>query len=102
MAQPDARQPSRIYRGTVDEVFSHRSEIPPDATVELKVFEKRPDKEPSAQNGSDQEKLHKKLAALIAEAENLESEPGKPLRDPLEMEWGAAVEEKYRKMGFKF
>ncbi len=43
MAQPEANQPSKIYRGTVDEVFSHRSEIPPDATVELKVFEDMPD-----------------------------------------------------------
>ena len=43
MAQLDARQPSRIYRGTVEEVFSHRSEIPPDATLELKVFEEKPE-----------------------------------------------------------
>ncbi|HZT41231.1 MAG TPA: hypothetical protein VFA07_03535 [Chthonomonadaceae bacterium] len=43
MAQSDARQPSRIYRGTVDEVFSHRSEIPPNATVELNVFEDKPE-----------------------------------------------------------
>lgn len=62
----------------------------------------RPEHESVAQNGSEQETLHKKLAVIIAEAENLESEPGKPLRDPLEAEWGAAVEEKYRKMGFKF
>jgi hypothetical protein len=45
MAQQDTRQPSRIYRGTVDEVFSHRNEIPPGATVELKVFEETPKEE---------------------------------------------------------
>jgi hypothetical protein len=39
MAQLDARQPSRVYRGTVDEVFSHRSEIPNNARLELRVFE---------------------------------------------------------------
>lgn len=39
MAQLDARQPNRIFRGTVDEVFSHRSEIPAGATVELRVVE---------------------------------------------------------------
>ena len=39
MAQLDAHQPSKIYRGTVEEVFSHRNEIPPGATLELKVFE---------------------------------------------------------------
>ena len=30
----------QVYRGTVDEVFSHRSEIPSGALVELKVVEK--------------------------------------------------------------
>ena len=43
MAQLDTRRPSKIFRGTVDEVFSHRSEIPPGATVELKVFEETPE-----------------------------------------------------------
>jgi len=28
-----------VYRGTVDEVFSHRGEIPDDAQLELKVYE---------------------------------------------------------------
>jgi hypothetical protein len=35
-------QPSRIYRGTVEEVFSHRYEIPDGATVELQVFDTGP------------------------------------------------------------
>ncbi len=39
MAHSDAHQPDRIYRGTVDEVFSHRHDIPPGAMLELKVFE---------------------------------------------------------------
>ena len=38
MAVPNTERPNRIYRGTVDEVFSHRGEIPDGATVELKVF----------------------------------------------------------------
>ena len=42
MAQVDAHRPSKIYRGTVDEVFSHRNEIPPGATVELKVVDDKP------------------------------------------------------------
>ena len=41
MAQLQTELPSKIYRGTVDEVFSHRSEIPTGATVELKIFEPR-------------------------------------------------------------
>ena len=39
MAQLDVHQPSKTFRGTIDEVLSHRSEIPAGATVELKVFE---------------------------------------------------------------
>lgn len=42
MAQLDTPQPSKIYRGTIDEVFSHRSEIPTGAIVERKVFEEKP------------------------------------------------------------
>ncbi len=50
MAQLDSHQPSKIYRGTVDEVFSHRNEIPPGATLELKVFEEAPQAKDSEQN----------------------------------------------------
>ena len=42
MTQLDIHQASKIYRGTIDEVFSHRNEIPASATVELKVFEEQP------------------------------------------------------------
>lgn len=38
MTQIQTEQPSKIFRGTVDEVFSRRGEIPSDATVELKIF----------------------------------------------------------------
>ena len=43
MAQLDIHQVSKIYRGTIDEVFSHRNEIPTGATVELKVLEEKPE-----------------------------------------------------------
>ncbi len=39
MTQLNALPPSKIYRGTIDEVFSHRDEIPSGATVELKANE---------------------------------------------------------------
>jgi hypothetical protein len=39
MGQVQTELPIKIYRGTVDEVFSHRDEIPYGATVELKIFE---------------------------------------------------------------
>ena len=41
MPQPEKVPLSKTYRGTVDEVFSHRHEIPAGATVELKVFPKQ-------------------------------------------------------------
>ena len=95
MAQP------QVIKGTWDEIAVHADELRDCGELTL-IVPARPEKDTVAQNGSDQEALHQKLAAIIAEAEQLESEPGKPLRDPLEAEWGAAVEEKYRKMGFKF
>ena len=42
MAQQHTQQPSKIYRGTVEEVFSHRNEIPEGATVELQIFAEMP------------------------------------------------------------
>ena len=42
MAHIARHKPSKIFRGTVDEVFSHRSEIPAGARVELKIFEPDP------------------------------------------------------------
>ena len=39
MPHTQPQQPSKVFTGTVDEVFSHRHEIPPDARLELKVFE---------------------------------------------------------------
>ena len=53
MAQLDARQPTRVYRGTVDEVFSHRGEIPDDAQLELKVYEPDDDTEVNGKSLAD-------------------------------------------------
>ncbi len=39
MAQLDTIQPIKVYTGTLDEVFSHRDEIPTGAILELRVFE---------------------------------------------------------------
>jgi hypothetical protein len=38
-------QPSQTFRGSVEEVFSHRDEIPPGAVLELKVFAPQPEEE---------------------------------------------------------
>ncbi len=40
-ARLQRRRPDKSYSGTIEEVFSHRSEIPLGATVELNVFEKK-------------------------------------------------------------
>jgi len=42
MAQIDRRQPSKTYRGTWDQVLSHRDEIPKTSEVEVRVFEPTP------------------------------------------------------------
>lgn len=47
MTQLNTRAPGKIYRGTIDEVFSHRNEIPSGATVELKVVEEIPEESAS-------------------------------------------------------
>ena len=39
MAQLDAKQPIRTYRGTWDEVLAHSDEIPRTSEVEVRVFE---------------------------------------------------------------
>ena len=43
MTQLNTPQPMKIFRGTIEEVFSHRNEIPDGATVELKVLDETPD-----------------------------------------------------------
>ena len=42
MAQIEIHRPGKIFRGTVEEVFSRRNEIPPGAIIELKVFDEAP------------------------------------------------------------
>ncbi len=42
MAQLDTHQPSKIFRGTIDEVLRHRDEIPAEAQVELRVWQEEP------------------------------------------------------------
>ena len=39
MTQSETSPRTRTYKGTIEEVMRHRSEIPTGATVELKVFE---------------------------------------------------------------
>src|SRR5579863_1920701 len=45
MAQLDAHQPSKTFRGTWDQVLAHSSEIPKTSEVELRVFEAKPQHE---------------------------------------------------------
>ncbi len=52
-------QPIRIFRGTTEEVFSHRDEIPSGAILELRVCEEEPEQEIT---------LAESLAALLEEA----------------------------------
>ena len=45
MAQLDARQPGKIYRGTWDQILAHSDEIPKTSEVEVRVFEPEPETE---------------------------------------------------------
>lgn len=85
-------QPSRIFRGTAEEVFSHRDEIPSDAILELRVFEKEPEQEIT---------LAESLAALLEEASQVER--AKPIYsdDPGKQQVAEAVREKFRRQGFE-
>jgi len=42
MAQLDAQQPSKTFRGTWDQILAQSSEIPKTSEVELRVFDTRP------------------------------------------------------------
>ena len=42
MAHAAHHKPSKVFRGTVEEVFSRRDEIPSNAMLELKIFESDP------------------------------------------------------------
>jgi hypothetical protein len=46
-----------------------------------------------------QSELRAITAQLFEEADATSRQPGKPLSDAYEAEWGAGVEEKYRRMG---
>jgi hypothetical protein len=53
MTQLNTHPPNKTYRGTIDEVFGHRNEIPNGAIVELTVVEETPQEEttlPDPQN----------------------------------------------------
>ena len=76
MAQLDTHQPSKTFRGTVDEVFSHRGEIPPGATVELKVFA------PETADGYE----GKSLADALHEIGTIKGLPGDLSTNPIHMQ----------------
>ena len=84
-------QPSRVFRGTADEVFSHKDEIPHGAILELRVFKEEPEQEIT---------LAESLAALPEESSQVER--AKPIYsdDPSKQQVAEAVREKFRRQGF--
>jgi len=85
-------QPSRIFRGTAEEVFSHRDEIPSGAILELRVFEEEREQEMT---------LAESLADLLEEASQVQR--AKPIcpDDPVKQQVAATVREKFRRQGFE-
>jgi hypothetical protein len=85
-------QPSKIYRGSVDEVFSHKDEIPFGAILELKVFVEEPE---------EQITLAESLADLLEEASQVQR--AKPIcpDDPIKQQVAETVREKFRRQGFE-
>ncbi|MCW3100039.1 MAG: hypothetical protein JWL77_5657 [Chthonomonadaceae bacterium] len=74
-------QLSKIFRGNVDEVFSHRDEIPPGAFLELRFFE------PAPEEDEEQGDLGGKSAAdLIREIGFVEGLPSDLSTNPKHME----------------
>jgi hypothetical protein len=45
MAELETQQPSKIFRGTWEEILAHRDEIPKTSEVEIRVFEPKPKKQ---------------------------------------------------------
>jgi hypothetical protein len=85
-------KPTRIFRGTVEEVFSHRDEIPSGAMLELKVFEEAPVQEIT---------LAESLASLLEEASQVQRAKPVCSDDPLKQQVAEAVREKFRRQGFE-
>ena len=79
MAQRDAQQPGRMFRGTIEEVLSHRSEISPGTTVELKVLEQAPEAEEDGAFGG------KTLAEMIEEIGTVKGLPADLATNPAHM-----------------
>lgn len=73
--------PSKTFRGSVEEVFSHRDEIPEDAILELKVFE--PIHKADAEEGDFG---GKSIADLIREIGLVEGLPSDLSTNPRHME----------------
>ncbi len=85
-------QPSRIFRGTAEEVFSHKDEIPSGAILELRVFEEEPEQEIT---------LAESLAALLEEASQVQRDEPVWMEDPIKQQVAESVRGKFRRQGFE-
>jgi hypothetical protein len=74
-------QPSKTFRGSVDEVFSHRDEIPAGATLELRVYEPQTEEEDDIGDFGG-----KSIADLIREIGFVEGLPSDLSTNPKYME----------------
>jgi len=77
MAQLDSGESSKTYRGTVDEVFSHRNEIPAGSTVELRVLPDTPksDEDPNPFGDKSLAELFEEIGAVEGLPADLSTNP---------------------------
>lgn len=85
-------QPSKVFRGSFEEVFSHKDEIPSGAILELKVFEAEPEEEMT---------LAESLADLLEEASRVQRAKSIYPDDPVKQQVADVVREKFRRQGFE-
>ncbi len=81
-------QASKTYRGTWDEIASHRGEIPPNAILELTVVDQLAPVEDIT--------LAESLADLLEEAQHIEKDVPVQYEDPYKAEVQARIREKFR------
>ncbi len=86
-----------VLEGTWEELAAH-AEAFKGRKLRLIVL---PAETTAAQPSDDETSLREASVRLLAEADDLEREPGKPSDDPYKTAFGEIITEKYRKMSLK-
>ena len=85
----------KVFEGTWEEIAKHAEELK-GQRLRLVVLDSL-----AAGDPPSQEELRDRMLARLAAGASIPREPGILSTDPLEREFGEAVEEKHRKLGWK-